>query len=215
MTVSPPLGLRDKKRAETRANLERAAVELVARDGLAAATVDAISEAADVSSRTFFNYFDSKEDAILGLRDAVLTEEVVALHIARYDGADLVESIMKLVFGVIGPTIANSDLHAMRMEIVQAHPELLGRHIAQFTRMAGQMTAAIQTLVRADKTFASDVESAADADLAASAELLLALCSGAARVVIKEWVAAGSTADPEQIETRAISLVREVTKKIQ
>ena len=53
---------------ETRARLEEAAVTLVLRDGLEQTTIGTISELADVSPRTFFNYFDSKDSAILGLR---------------------------------------------------------------------------------------------------------------------------------------------------
>ncbi|MEJ1229402.1 MAG: TetR/AcrR family transcriptional regulator [Galbitalea sp.] len=70
-------GLRERKRAETRERLETAAVTIAARDGLEHATVDAICQAADVSPRTFFNYFDSKEDAIVGLRDSTITDEQV------------------------------------------------------------------------------------------------------------------------------------------
>lgn len=43
------------------------AAELAEDNGLVAATVEAIAERAGVSRRTFFNYFASKEDAILGL----------------------------------------------------------------------------------------------------------------------------------------------------
>ncbi|CAN5346227.1 TetR family transcriptional regulator [soil metagenome] len=205
------LGLRDKKRIETRARLERAAVELVVRDGLALATIDAISDAADVSSRTFFNYFDSKEDAILGLRDVDLSGEVATDLLARYESADIVERVVRLLFVVIGPSIADSDLHAARMKIVQQHPELLSRHVTLMMRMADQITAAIETLLQADPAFAA-VEPEADAT--ASAELLLALCGGGVRVAVKRWIAEGSTTPAELLEAQAISLIREVTKKI-
>jgi AcrR family transcriptional regulator len=216
MEITAPLGLRDKKRAETRAKLERAAVELVLRDGLAHATVDAISDAADVSPRTFFNYFDSKEDAILGVRDLELTDEAVAEHLAGIDGADLVESVVKLLLWVIGPTVTTSDLHLSRMQVVKVHPELLSRHITQMTRMADQLTAAIQTLLKKDPSFAGDPA----ASLQPTADVLFALCSGGVRVAVKEWVTEGSTAQnqsviQDQLEQRAIELVREVTKKIQ
>ena len=217
MEITAPLGLRDKKRAETRARLERAAVELVLRDGLAHATVDAISDAADVSPRTFFNYFDSKEDAILGVRDLELTDVAVDEHLARYDGAELIDSVVKLLFWVIGPSITTSDLHLSRMQVVKAHPELLSRHITQMTRMADQLTAAIQSLLKKEPAFAND----SDATLQPSADVLFALCSGGVRVAVKEWVTEGSAVShdqastQDQLESRAIELVREVTKKIQ
>lgn len=62
-----PAGLREAKKARTRAGLARAALQLVAEEGLHATTVEAIAARADVSPRTFFNYFDSKDEAVVHL----------------------------------------------------------------------------------------------------------------------------------------------------
>lgn len=62
-----PTGLRTLKKSRTREAMHRAAVELVAEHGSAKVTVEMIAEAADVSPRTFFNYWDSKDAAVLGL----------------------------------------------------------------------------------------------------------------------------------------------------
>ncbi|WP_394160832.1 TetR family transcriptional regulator [Galactobacter valiniphilus] len=58
-------GLRERRRRETAAEVHHAALECVERDGLEAATVAKIAEAAGISARTFFRYFPSKEAAIL------------------------------------------------------------------------------------------------------------------------------------------------------
>lgn len=50
---------------ETLKKLHAAAATLVREKGVAATTIDEIAERANVSRRTFFNYYDSKEDAIL------------------------------------------------------------------------------------------------------------------------------------------------------
>lgn len=58
-------GLRQQKKLQTRAALERQALALAAKIGFDALTVDAIAAVADVSPSTFFRYFESKEAVIL------------------------------------------------------------------------------------------------------------------------------------------------------
>ena len=61
MTV---LSLRERKKAATKERIYLEALELFRRKGFAAATVDEIAEAAEVSKGTFFNYYASKESLL-------------------------------------------------------------------------------------------------------------------------------------------------------
>lgn len=60
-------GLREQKKRRTRDTMHRAALELAAEHGIAHVTVEMIAERAQVSPRTFFNYWDTKEAAVLGI----------------------------------------------------------------------------------------------------------------------------------------------------
>lgn len=62
-------GLRDRKKQRTRDALVRTAAELFVRKGYERTTVDEIAEAVQVSQRTFFRYFTSKEEVALSLEE--------------------------------------------------------------------------------------------------------------------------------------------------
>jgi AcrR family transcriptional regulator len=61
----PQAGLRERKKARTRAAIQAVALELFERQGYDATTVDQIAELAEVSPATFFRYFPTKEDVVL------------------------------------------------------------------------------------------------------------------------------------------------------
>jgi AcrR family transcriptional regulator len=62
-------GRREQKREETRRRLMREGQRLFAEQGFDRTSVDEIAAAAGVSRRTFFHYFDSKEDVVLSRKD--------------------------------------------------------------------------------------------------------------------------------------------------
>ena len=77
----PPAGLREQKKQRTAGELRRVALELFAARGFDAVTVDDIVTAADVSKTTFYRYFESKDDVLLG----TATERFELMRCALHD----------------------------------------------------------------------------------------------------------------------------------
>jgi AcrR family transcriptional regulator len=93
------ISLRERKREATREALETAALKLVTERGIDGATIDDICAVAGFSHRTFFNYFPSKESALIaGLSlsfEGEFAEDFVGSHGEVY--ADLKRLLLRLV----------------------------------------------------------------------------------------------------------------------
>jgi len=59
-------GLRERKKAKTRATIQHEALALIRKQGYAATTVDQICDAAEISESTFFRYFPAKPESTVG-----------------------------------------------------------------------------------------------------------------------------------------------------
>lgn len=63
--MSETVGLRERKKRERRQRIQDAAIDLFERQGFEATTIEEIAAAADIAPRTFFSYFDTKDDVVL------------------------------------------------------------------------------------------------------------------------------------------------------
>ena len=112
-----------------RAAIRGVAIRLALDKGLDAATVDAISAAADISPRTFFNYFPSKDDVFSIEPHQWTTEEIVAELRARPVDEAPVESMRVVVKVMAGAAdFAHfAEEWPLLQELYRRHPELFGR----------------------------------------------------------------------------------------
>lgn len=82
-TPATSVNRRERRRAETRERLYRAALDLFASRGFLETTVEDITEAADVGKGTFFNYFPTKEHVLATFGAQRLAELERGLERAR------------------------------------------------------------------------------------------------------------------------------------
>ncbi|SDT31162.1 TetR/AcrR family transcriptional regulator [Microterricola viridarii] len=121
-TATPaPEGLRARKRRATENAIEMASVELALELGFDHVTVEAICERADVSRSTLFNYFPSRDAAIVGRPIPVLGGEEAAAVLDQAPD-DLTRGLYKLIFASIGHAHVNSDVARMRARLAAEQP---------------------------------------------------------------------------------------------
>jgi AcrR family transcriptional regulator len=89
-------GRRERRSAETRERLFRAALDLFGKKGFLETTVEDITEAADVGKGTFFNYFPSKDHILLAFGQMQLAKLEAAVEEVRHSGQSMPEFLRSL-----------------------------------------------------------------------------------------------------------------------
>ena len=127
----PSPGLRERKKAKTRAAIQAAALHLFERQGYQATTVDQIAEMAEVSQSTFFRYFPSKEDVVLLDRyDPLLLAALVAQPAELSPIAALRRTLRSVLGGLPAEELERERQRAM---LVVSVPELRARALDDLT----------------------------------------------------------------------------------
>lgn len=119
------MSVRDEKRRQTAVHIHSLAQEMALKLGPSNVKIEAIAEAASISRRTFFNYFLTKEDAILGYQEPVLPKQ--ALKTFETSDEPMLLKAVQLV-AAVGATIkVQASPTERRAEIKNKYPELLHR----------------------------------------------------------------------------------------
>ncbi|MGC5014126.1 TetR family transcriptional regulator [Streptosporangium sp. DT93] len=171
------LGRRDRKKLETRAALEQAALTLVAERGLAGVTVEDIAQAVDLSSRTFFNYFPSKEDALVGASPASADElrERLESVPAR---VPVLEALRLTLRAEAECVQERREQWLLRLKVFEQNPSLLPRLVAGGTETERVISAAVAR------------RSGVELGTSGFPELVTAVATTAFRVAMMRWSAA-------------------------
>jgi AcrR family transcriptional regulator len=117
-----PLGLRERKKAKTRAAIQRHAMRLFCRQGYAATTVEQIAAAAEVSPSTFFRYFPTKEDVVLWDSTDSSFFAAIERQPADLTPVEAVHRAMRAAYAELSPRQLEEE--RKRQELIRSTPEL-------------------------------------------------------------------------------------------
>ncbi|MFD3918012.1 TetR family transcriptional regulator [Streptomyces sp. NPDC058595] len=144
----PPAGLRELKKRRTRDALLRVALDLFTTRGYEETTVDEIAEAVDVSQRTFFRYFASKEEAAFTIQDLVEARFLAELR-QRPSAEAPFEAMHRAVLGAWGSIneaieeLVPVELHLRTYRMIESTPSLLAAHLRRATELEEQVARVI------------------------------------------------------------------------
>jgi AcrR family transcriptional regulator len=133
-----PDGLRERKKARTRASLREHALRLFREQGYQATTVEKIAAAAEVSPSTFFRYFPTKEDLVL--QDDMDTRLMAAFE-QQPPGLGPIAAVRAAVRQTLDSyTGADLDMIRESTRLSMTVPEIRARALDEFARAIGAMT---------------------------------------------------------------------------
>lgn len=151
-TLTPRL--RERRKVETWTALHEAAASLALQGDSGEATVEAIADGAGVSPRTFFNYFRTKEDAILGLREPVL-DPALASRLSA--GDDLLGQVTRLLVAVALTATGDTDA-VRRRELMARYPSLLARQMEYMAKAEALVRQAVAGLLAGNPSWSGGAE---------------------------------------------------------
>ena len=180
----PRLGLRERKKAKTRALIQEHAMRLFREQGYDATSVEEIAEAAEVSPSTVFRYFPTKPDLVIydDLDERMI--EAFRAQPPELNALQALRASFRSGFGgLAGEEMA---LQLERERLLRGVPELQSAMLGEFARTVGE----IADLV------------AERAGRPADDDAVLALAGAVIGIAIAAWFAVDMDASPEQFLDR-------------
>ncbi|WP_205873225.1 TetR family transcriptional regulator [Mycobacterium camsae] len=135
------MGLRERRRRQTSADIRGAAVRLAQARGWDKVTIEEICVQAGISTRTFFNYFPNKEAAIAyGPSDlpAELADEFVAAGPAPY--SVVLADLITLAAHHLRDMPPQREQAVCMLDLAQTTPAVLAAFLAELERFQSQLT---------------------------------------------------------------------------
>jgi AcrR family transcriptional regulator len=210
MHQSSNKGLRDRKRAATYRAIEEAAVEVALEHGYEATTAEAIAERANVSLRTLFNYFPSKDRAIAG-RAVALVDRDRARELLDECAPDIFKGMTRIVAAASAGTDFDSTLMRRRHDLICRNPTLLHQQLMAVQEMEEGLARIVADYLRDEP---SRRHLSGRATVEEEARLVVTVVGAAIRYSMKMWLENDAASlDPARGIENALDLMAQIHRK--
>lgn len=194
MTIES-IGRRARKKQQTRDDLVRAAARLFAERGFDETTTEDIAEAADVSQRTFFRHFPSKEAVLYG--DDPAGELAFFEAIVAHPAADPpVVAVAAALHGLTAAYAGNPERAFLQAKLAAAYPS-----VSAYSRAVVQRR--LERVIIAALAERLGVDPVADP----RPEVIAGAAMSALRVALRQWVAADGKTDLLDLAATALTSI--------
>lgn len=193
-TTAGALSGREIKHRETSLRIERSAVDLVLQNGFDGVTVDMICEASGISQRTFFNYFKTKDAAVIGDEPPKIDEAQARAFIAT-DGPDLLAEVLELVVSSSLAGSPDEKLLTDRLRLFEKNPQLLLKQMDRMNRITTELSELIYLRIKRETG-----PSVSEADLHDRADLLTHAMLGVMRYMANRWITTAGANSADTLE---------------
>lgn len=143
------MGLRARKKADTRAAIARVASRLFAEQGYVETSVARIADEAGVSLPTLFRYFPTKADILFDGADDVVEEWRDAM-LAGPKGETLVDALRRATLALASSTPQRDSAARLRAELAPHDPELRRKALEIDARVIGRIATVVGELLGVD-----------------------------------------------------------------
>lgn len=193
---------------ETRTLLQKSAVDLIIKNGLERTTIDAISKASDVSPRTFFNYFDSKEDAILGFYKEYNLPDIDNAMLTVGEKLNVSEMVVDLVLSLFNPIFADQRLHKKVIKLVRKYPQLLEKKVSHISRINQQVVDVARRIILKNNPDLDELIATTDA------YIVTAICVCGVKTAMKECMSTKKSFSIISVKKRTMIIINNAVKVI-
>jgi AcrR family transcriptional regulator len=176
------IGLRERKKQKTRAQLTDAAFRLFGERGFDNTTVEDIVDEVEVSPRTFFRYFDSKEDVVIGFFDDIGLELREMLE-QRPEDEPPFTAVSEALRSLAGMYIADEGRVVAAKRLSYETPSIRARLLDKHARWENGLTEGLAKRMQVDP------------DRDPRPRLIAAVALAAFSTAVGDWCATGARDD--------------------